>query len=838
MNRKTHLTRTATLIALLLVPLGQSAAASDESVEEELLGLYRCSPLLAHRSLRRLIHAGQDCRERIASFETATGDRSFESLKLSPGLLQPALRLRQRAATLWESGRPAEAADLFTRAEKEFERIGANSEAVFCLYFRAELLAQDERFAECLRLTARGLETSRRRGYAYLSALLHQSVGFAQWFQDRLPESAESFGRALEVWSRIPYEDGIVASWSNLALLYDELGLPDRASDCYLEALAGLRRNSEREIRGQLLLNFALFSFRSGDDGRALRFLELARHYADLAPDDFALADAELHGDPSKLPRGAQGSTGIQRRILEAVQLAETDAVSAGHLLRRALDEARRLGLRLYERRAALELGALLDRQSRFKEAERHYRQAIDREQFLLNVDAAFPFRRAVSPFFDGWVRALIELGEYREARQAIHWFSRLRLLKIDTLLSGERRRPAETDRRGSLDAVSANAVWAPLRLPDLPVGPTPPPNLRPDMAVVELWPDADRVYAWIDSGSRRDDFLRLQCGVEIAPLVRALDRSLRDAASSLPPPPARSLLDELARSLLRPLESRLGASRRLLLIPHKELQQLPFELLTLQDGTLVSDRWITSYLPLPDRRFTTSIPVPDPPLVLYSQDLLARESARGELESLGRFTPAPVVRELDRGSNGWRGRWIHVAGHLRLDERFWYLSRLGGATPGVGLIDFLESPLECELLVLATCDGARAGDLAFPYWMGASELLLARGAQSLVISRWQLDERSIPLLLEMYRLLDGGTPVDEALAAARRRFRKTDRRDFPAEHPLFWAGIIHVGWPGGELSSGSSEDAPHTDTIVFLLVVALGLWCSTRRGLRKTPKI
>ncbi|MEJ2076830.1 MAG: CHAT domain-containing protein [Acidobacteriota bacterium] len=631
--------------------------------QRDLLSLYRTSPLQAHRFLRNLILNGHSCRGAIERLERITGDRSFEALKLSPERLGSTLRLRTRAADLWEAGQLASARLLFTRAEKGFRRIGASSEALFCLYLRAEILAQEENFGDCLRLLDQGLRESRQHEYSYLTALLCQSSGFVQWYKDQLPESAQSFGRALAIWKQIPFRDGIVASWNNLALLYDQLGLPDRASDCYLEALAGLTTETEREIRGQLLLNYAVFSFREGNARRASCFLELARHYAELAPADFALAEAEIKQDRSKLPPDATGSAEVQGLIQEADRLSDDHPDQARRLLVKSRDAARRLGLRLFERKAAVEIGRLLIQQSLFEEAVRHYRSALDREEFLFNIDAAFPFRRAVSPFLDGWVRALVALGRSDEARRAIQWFARLRLLKADALLNQRGFQFPTEMPPDPLDDVAANAIHAPVRLVDPFVPGADPAPLREDMSVMELWPDRDQVYVWLDRG-RESKFFRLSCGGQLGSLLERLDRTLRTAGSSLPPAPAASLLENLSRHLLHPLESQLVVPR-LLLVPHKGLQLLPFELLRLSDGTLLGDRYLTSYLPVPERRFTQSRPVRSSPVVLYSRNLLERRTARLELESLMRFRPAPRILELTGASAARTGVWIHIAGHL-----------------------------------------------------------------------------------------------------------------------------------------------------------------------------
>jgi tetratricopeptide (TPR) repeat protein len=777
---------------------------------------YASSPARAHQALREAFRRGEPVRDAIEAVERAAGDYSFEALKFSSPERILALRIQSEALREWEGGRKEEAVRLYEDARRLLEEDGALTEAAFCRYLQAEILAEDERLVEGLRLLDEAFELIEGRRYLYIEALIHQSRGYILWYLDKLAQGVAAFYGALEIWTRISFGDGEVSSWNNLAALYEELDLPHRAGDCYMEALSRVNRGTGAEIRYQLMLNVALFLKDEGDTDRGLRFLDLARPYLELAPDDFALAEAELLGAPEPIldlaPRGV--AVEVRRRILlgEKLERIGDGPGAAGHL-QKAVELSGASGQRLLARRAALALGRLLESKGHFEEAGRLYRESLDREELVLNVDAAFPFWRAVSPLFDGWVRCLVRSGRTDEARLAIRSRTLLRLKKIEVLLdSGVGVSPPGNglDELGSL--ISLIEARVPVHADPFVPGRSPTDSFRPDRedrswapipgtAVVELWPDRSALFAWIEiQGKVR--FLELPAGEDLLRLVRTVAEPLYSTDRALPPAPPAAALGRLSAWVLHPIESWLSGSR-LLLIPYKEFQALPFELLELRDGQRLGERYMTSYLPVPDRRFAATAAVAGPPLLMTSGELLIREGAKRERRYFESLRPAPrVVAHAAQLPPVVRGSWIHVSAHLRLHPRSWLFSLLGDRNRGLTLGELMNRRLETELLSLAVCDGANSYSAGFPYWLGTAEIFLLQGAQSLVLSRWAVDERSAALFVDLYRELARGRPIDEALFRARRKFLSAARRGSePTDHPFFWAGVLYAGAPGKKLA-------------------------------------
>jgi tetratricopeptide (TPR) repeat protein len=827
------------LAGLILASPGSSRGASPPEDPHPLVAVYSHSPLEAHRALKEAFRQSEAVREGIEAIEAATGDHSFEALKVPTSARVSALYLQSEARRRWEAESKDEALLLYDEARRLLERDGGLTEAAFCRYLQARILAEDERFQESLRLLNEALDRIEGRRYLYLEALLHQSRGFALRNLDELTRSVAAFYRALEIWTRISFNDGEVSSWNNLATLYQALDLPHHAGDSYLEALSRITRRTSPEIRYPLLLNVAIFLKNEGDMDRGLRFLELARPESGLAPAAFALAEAELLETPEPIlnlaPR--EVSVEVSRQILLGGKKERRgDTRGALEHLRTAVELSRASGQWLLARRAALALGRLLEQKGRFEEAGRLYREALNREELVYNIDASFPFRRAVSPLFDGWIRCLVRRGRADEARTAIRGRTLLRLRKIEALLGAGALVPRPGD---GLDELASMISLTEARVPvdagpletRFPMGDPARPShenqpwvLTPDTTMVEFWPDRKFLFVWIEN-DRGSHFLALPGGEDLLRLVRTVSEPLYSASQALPPSPAPEAIRELSAKVLHPLEPWLEG-KRILLIPYKEFQALPFELLTHRDGRRLGDRHVTSYLPAPHSRFAWGMGVDDPPLLLTSRELLTREEARRERRYFESLQPPPrVIESPSRLPPVLRGRWVHVAAHLRLNARFWLFSSLGDRYDRVTLGELMNRKLETELLSLAVCDGANSYSEGFPYGFGTAEVFLLQGAQSLILSRWALDERSSVLFVDLYRELARGRPIDEALFHARRNFlRSAGKGSEPTDHPFFWAGIFYAGPPGKTLASGvrgprGAYGAAAISALTFLLV-------------------
>jgi len=244
--------------------------------------------------------------------------------------------------------------------------------------------------------------------------------------------------------------------------------------------------------------------------------------------------------------------------------------------------------------------------------------------------------------------------------------------------------------------------------------------------------------------------------------------------------------------------------SAHLVAVVHKELQNLPLEMLIDRKGRFVLESYCLSYLPLA----SSSAPVADarqadPVIVFPPTDPVLPSIEREELLLRSLFPEARVLNKIDTASIGTPG-WLHISAHFGLNPDFWLASGFDDVEGRTNALALLPATRSCALVSLGVCHAGNAYSLNSPYWLGFSELFLSRGAGALLVSRWALDDLSMKIYRDFYMHCRQGLPMDEALTTARRRFLgvRLERGGLavPGRHPYFWAGITYVGRPGAHL--------------------------------------
>jgi hypothetical protein len=186
--------------------------------------------------------------------------------------------------------------------------------------------------------------------------------------------------------------------------------------------------------------------------------------------------------------------------------------------------------------------------------------------------------------------------------------------------------------------------------------------------------------------------------------------------------------------------------------------------------------------------------------------------------------------------------RYLHFATHGESDPRFAYRTALILApdpdasadpmaleTDGTITAEQIARTWElgADLVVLSACESGLGLAAGAEGYLGFAQPLFARGARSLVLSQWKVDDDATALLMaRFYRNLLGKRegllapmPKAEALAEAKRWLRGAGRSEVgtalaalprgsivrreaakaaahPYEDPIYWAGFVLVGAP------------------------------------------
>jgi|HubBroStandDraft_1064217.scaffolds.fasta_scaffold00908_10 CHAT domain-containing protein/Tfp pilus assembly protein PilF len=292
---------------------------------------------------------------------------------------------------------------------------------------------------------------------------------------------------------------------------------------------------------------------------------------------------------------------------------------------------------------------------------------------------------------------------------------------------------------------------------------------------------------------------------------------------------------------LLRPAESVLAASQRLLVIPDGPLQVLPFAALRRNRTEYLVD-WkplhtvvsATVYAELrkmrhPAENKAIEIAAFGDPRMPASGQVGIQRSANPDVRAAAErgfdFGRLPFSRQevqgiaalFPRRSQVYLGaeateehakalgkdvRYIHFATHGVLDERFPLNSALVLSVPGQvqpgkdnGLLQaweiFEQVRLDADLVTLSACNTGLGKELKGEGLIGLTRAFQYAGARSILASLWSVDDfRTMQLMQHFYTELRQGKSKDEALRTAQLELAHSQS----SSAPYYWAGFSLAG--------------------------------------------
>jgi CHAT domain-containing protein len=269
---------------------------------------------------------------------------------------------------------------------------------------------------------------------------------------------------------------------------------------------------------------------------------------------------------------------------------------------------------------------------------------------------------------------------------------------------------------------------------------------------------------------------------------VRAFERNLLEAA--------QSHLRDLYNELFVPLLEHIGRAKHLVIVPHGVLHYLPFH--ALFDGAdYLTGRFTFSYAPsagiygLCQKKNSkaTGAPlilgVPDERAPLIEQEVqsIAKTLLGSELV-LGAESAERALR-----NQGAHSRLIHIATHgtFRQDNPMFSGIRLGSSY--LNVYDLYQLELEAELVTLSGCATGLNVVAAGDELLGLIRGLLYAGAQSLLLTLWDVNDRSTTeFMSSFYKALQNGESTTSALRIATAELRQ----NYP--HLYYWAPFLLIG--------------------------------------------
>ena len=269
---------------------------------------------------------------------------------------------------------------------------------------------------------------------------------------------------------------------------------------------------------------------------------------------------------------------------------------------------------------------------------------------------------------------------------------------------------------------------------------------------------------------------------------IRALEKPLLEATLAH--------LEELYGLLIAPLRKQLQAEH-LVIVPHSFLHYLPFHALTDGERYLIDDFTI-SYAPSASIfALCQQKPIEESngdSLVLAVADARAphiEEEGRFVAEALGgaKLFLGEDATEERLKMYGPKSRFIHIAthGYFRQDNPMFSSIKLGNSL--LSLFDFYQLQLSAELVTLSGCGTGMNVVIGGDELIGLVRGLLYAGAQSLMVSLWEVHDQSTT---EFMRDFYSSYRESANKANALRRALINLRQKRP--HPYYWAAFALVG--------------------------------------------
>jgi CHAT domain-containing protein len=253
--------------------------------------------------------------------------------------------------------------------------------------------------------------------------------------------------------------------------------------------------------------------------------------------------------------------------------------------------------------------------------------------------------------------------------------------------------------------------------------------------------------------------------------------------------------LEALYRELIEPIRGRL-AGKHVVFVPHGPLHFLPFH--ALRNGEeYLCDAYTVSYAPsatvfglcqekqVSESRNSLVMGIPDEraPLILSEVQSVGALLPQTEL-FVGTAATAQVLRE-----RGLETGVLHIATHgmYRQDNPMFSGIKMGDGY--LNLYDLYQMRLGAKLVTLSGCATGMNFVADGDELLGLQRGLFCAGASSLLLSLWDVHDRSTAeLMQEFYSRYIASGDMAGSLRAAMRILREQN------PHPYFWAPFVLVG--------------------------------------------
>jgi CHAT domain-containing protein/predicted negative regulator of RcsB-dependent stress response len=680
------------------------------------------------------------------------------------------------------------------------EKIGDAYHHALCNLDLSELYLELNLSAEAAELAQQGYAGFHKLGMGYESAKCLAFSAMAASQMGRAFEGLKHFADAREIFVREKNQ-----AWPSLIDLYRALVFfkegrhfeARRHCTAALEAFRSLNLASKAVMAHLLLARIAV---RTDDPVQAWEQANAAlEKLAGLEAPLLAYQTHLLLGDLHSAKESSGDAYACYQAAREALETLRSSL--RGEELKIAFVKNR---LEVYENLVAICLGK--NDSDALEEAFSYVEQAKSRSLMDLFVRPA-PALTDNAPGQSQLVRTI------RDLREELNWYySRIEKEQLQPEQPSPERIAALQEQANQRekelvatlhDATPADAAEAGLQMPSHLSLEAIRGALPADTVLVEYFRVRERIVACV-LGPTTLEIVPVTLESRVASLLRLLQFQLSKfrlnpeyvkAVHSSLVRATQTHLKELYEELIAPIAPRLQGSH-LVFVPHGVLHYVPFHAL-FDGGEHLIEKHTVSYSPsasiyaISQSRTANSS---GPSLVLGVPDAQAPaileevQTLSGILEHaklfVGPEATASVLRDLGPGS-----RRIHIATHgrFRQDNPMFSAIRLGDTF--LSLFDLYQLRLPVELITLSGCSTGLNVVAAGDELLGLARGLLHAGAQSLVLSLWDVhDQSTAEFMTAFYLALKPGKPKAQALQSAMLDLKSR----YP--HCYQWAPFILMG--------------------------------------------
>ncbi len=698
-------------------------------------------------------------------------------------------------------GEYSKAIQMLRAASGNSKKIGDAYHQALCNLDLAELYLELNLSSEASELAQQGYEgfTKLRMGYESAKCLAFSAIAASQ--QGHAFEGLKLFSQAREMFVKEKNQ-----AWPSLidlyrALVFFEEGRFFEARRHCTEALDSFLALNlpNKSVLAQLLL--ARIALKTDDPDQAFQYASGALEKVSVLESPFLIYQAYLLlGNIQSIRRDREKAYSAYKSAREALETLRSSL--RGEELKISFIKNR---LEVYENLVELCLSGEAD-QTAAEEAFTYVEQAKSRSLMDLFARPA----PAVSENDTGQSELVRSIKDLREE---LNWYyNRIEREQLQpeqqsveriALLQQEARDREKKLVRVLQDATETDATEAGLQMPSyMPIS-----SIRavipPDTLLVEYFRVRDRILVCL-LGRETLEIVPVTVEGRVAGLLRLLQFQLSkfrlnpqylEAFHDSLVQATQSHLKELYDELIAPVASRLKANH-LIFVPHGSLHYVPFH--ALFDGSQhLIDRYTVSYSPSASiyalcqsrtanasgASLVLGIPDPQAPAILDEVQALA-----GVLDQAELFVGQNATEHILR-SKGPTSRVIHIATHgrFRQDNPMFSAIRLGDSF--LSLFDLYQLRLPVELITLSGCSTGLNVVAAGDELIGLARGLLHAGAQSLILSLWDVHDKSTAeFMTAFYRFLGQGKSKADALRSSMLQLRSR----YP--HCYQWAPFILVG--------------------------------------------